>query len=79
MEATVERLTLRLEIAMIDAPHMAVLQGVNDLAEHVTNESITAEIDVLLCDHAKEIALCEIHDEEDTVAFLEDAMEGNNA
>ncbi len=64
---------------MIDASQVAVLQSVDDLAKHVADESITAKIDVLLRDHAKEIALCEVHDEEDTVVLLKDAMESDDA
>jgi hypothetical protein len=45
----------------------------------MADESITAKIDVLLRDHAEEIALGKIHDEEDTVAFFEDAVEGDDA
>lgn len=64
---------------MIDTSHMAVLQGIDNLTEDVADKSITTEIDMLLRDHAKEIALSKVHDEEDTVGFLEDTMEGDNA
>jgi hypothetical protein len=72
-------LTLWFEVAMIDTSHMAILQGINDLAEDMADKSITTEIDVLLRDHAKEVALSKVHDEEDTIGFLEDAMESDNA
>ena len=64
---------------MIDAPHMAMLQGVNYLAEYMTDESIAAEVDMLLGDHAKKIALCKIHNEEDAVPFFEDTMKSDDA
>jgi len=64
---------------MVNTPHVAILQGIDDLAEHMANESIAAEIDVLLGDHAKEVTLSKVHDEEDTIAFFKDAMEGDDA
>jgi len=72
-------LTLWFEVAMIDTSHVAVLQSINDLAEDMADKSITTKVDVLVRDHAKEIALSKVHDEENTVGFLEDAMEGDDA
>jgi hypothetical protein len=72
-------LTLWFEVAMIDTSHVAILQSIDDLTEDMADESVTTEVDVLLRDHAKEIALSKVHDEEDTVGFLEDAMEGDDA
>jgi hypothetical protein len=72
-------LTLWFKVTMINTSHMAILQGVDDLTEDMADKSIATEIDVLLRDHPKEVALSKVHDEEDTVGFLEDAMESDNA
>jgi hypothetical protein len=63
---------------MVDASHMTILQRVDDLAEHMTNQNIASEIEVFLGDHAEEVTFREVHDEEDAAALLEDAMKSNN-
>jgi hypothetical protein len=64
---------------MVDPPHMTILQRVDDLAKHVTNQNVASEIEVFLGDHAEEVTFCKVHDEEDAAALLEDAMKSDDA
>lgn len=64
---------------MVDSSHMAILQRVDDLAEHMTNQDVASEIEVFLGDHTEEVTFCEVHDEENAAPLLEDAMKSDNA
>jgi 23S rRNA U2552 (ribose-2'-O)-methylase RlmE/FtsJ len=66
---------LRLEVAVIDAQRMAVIDGVEQLEENMLDQVILAKITSLMQNLAKEIPIWTvIHDDEGAVLLFNDAM-----
>lgn len=68
---------LRLQVSVINAQRVAVLDGVEELEEDVLDEAIVSEVSSLVKDLREEVAIWAIvHDEVNEGTVLDDSMEG---
>lgn len=70
---------LRLQVPVIDAENVAILDGIKDLQENVPYEVVVGEVPTMVEDLGEQVAVGGVfHDDEGVRALFYDAMEGDN-